>query len=40
MDEKGTAYNVRGRYGIQLELIDGSKILIGTQKKGTGKRGC
>ena len=29
---KGKAYNVRGRYGIQLELIDGSKILIGTQK--------
>ena len=32
MVEKGKAYNVRGRYGIQLELIDGSKILIGTQK--------
>ena len=30
--EKGKAYNVRGRYGIQLELINGSKILIGTQK--------
>lgn len=32
MGEKGKAYNVRGRYGIQLELIDSGKILIGTQK--------
>ena len=28
----GTAYNVRGNQGLQLELKNGKKILIGTQK--------
>ena len=28
----GKAYNVAGKVGIQLELKDGSKILLGTQK--------
>ena len=32
MGEKGKAYNVRGTIGIQLVLVDESKILIGTQK--------
>lgn len=30
--KNGKAYNVRGNIGIQLELKDGGKILIGTQK--------
>lgn len=30
---KGVAINVSGDIGIQLELINGKKILIGTQKK-------
>lgn len=29
---KGVAYNVKGDIGIQLELKNGKKILIGTQK--------
>lgn len=28
----GWAYNVKGNIGLQLELTDGEKILIGTQK--------
>lgn len=28
----GVAYSTKGRYGIQLELKNGRKILIGTQK--------
>ena len=30
---KGKAYNVKGNLGIQLQLDNGKKILIGTQKK-------
>jgi hypothetical protein len=30
--ERGRAYNISGNIGLQLELKDGSKILIGTQK--------
>ena len=30
---KGVAYNVKGDKGIQLELLNGKKILIGTQKR-------
>jgi len=30
---KGIAFNVKGDIGIQLELVDGKKILIGTQLK-------
>ena len=30
---KSTAYNVKGRTGIQIELTNGKKILIGTQKQ-------
>ncbi len=30
---KGKAYNVKGNIGLQLELKNGKKILIGTQKK-------
>ncbi|NAW50484.1 hypothetical protein GNY06_03475 [Elizabethkingia argentiflava] len=30
---QGKAFSLRGRYGLQLELISGDKILIGTQKK-------
>jgi hypothetical protein len=30
--KKGKAYNVSGKVGIQLELKDGRKILIGTNK--------
>jgi len=29
---QGKAYTVKGRYGLQLETVDGRKILIGTQK--------
>ncbi|MBD2543110.1 DUF6141 family protein [Planktothricoides raciborskii] len=29
---KGTAYNVSGNRGVQIELINGSKILIGSKK--------
>lgn len=29
---KGKAYNVKGNMGLQLELKDGRRILIGTQK--------
>ena len=32
MSKSGTAYNVRGNMGLQLELNSGKKILIGTQK--------
>jgi hypothetical protein len=28
----GTAYNIRGNQGIQLELTNGKKLLIGTQQ--------
>lgn len=30
---KGVAYNVSGDIGIQLEFLDGKKVLIGTQKQ-------
>ena len=30
---KGIAYNVKGNIGLQLELKNGKKILIGTQKE-------
>ena len=30
---KGVAYNVKGTIGLQLELKNGKKILIGTQKE-------
>jgi len=30
---KGVAYNIKGDIGLQLELINGKKILIGTQKQ-------
>jgi hypothetical protein len=29
---KGTAYNISGNEGLQLEFINGKKLLIGTQK--------
>jgi hypothetical protein len=29
---KGTAYNVRGNRGVQLELTSGKRLLIGSQK--------
>lgn len=32
--KKGKAYNVRGNMGLQLELSNGKKILLGTQKPG------
>jgi hypothetical protein len=32
LSTKGKAYNVRGNKGLQLELKNGQKILIGTQK--------
>ena len=35
---KGKAINVSGNIGIQLELKDGEKLLIGTQKKAEVKR--
>ena len=35
---KGVAYNVRGAIGLQLELKNGKKILIGTQKEDEIKR--
>jgi hypothetical protein len=35
---KGVAYNVKGDIGLQLELKNGKKILIGTQKEDEMKR--
>ena len=35
---KGKAINVSGDIGIQLELVNGKKLLIGTQKKEEAKR--
>lgn len=35
---KGVAYNVKGDIGLQLELKNGKKILIGTQKQKEMKR--
>lgn len=35
---KGVAYNVKGTIGLQLELVNGKKILIGTQKQEEVKR--
>ena len=35
---KGIAYNVNGDLGLQLELKNGKKILIGTQKENEIKR--
>ena len=32
ISKKGKAYNVSGRIGLQLEMKDGSKALIGTKK--------
>jgi hypothetical protein len=29
---KGWAYNVRGNRGVQLELANGKRILIGSQR--------
>ena len=29
----GRAYNVKGRMGLELEFMNGKKLLIGTQKK-------
>jgi hypothetical protein len=29
---KGTAYNMRGNIGLQLELKNGKKVLVGTQR--------
>ncbi len=29
---KGTAYSVRGKQGVQLELANGSRIMIGSQR--------
>jgi len=29
---KGKAYNVSGNRGVQLELLNGGRILIGSQK--------
>ena len=29
---QGNAYTIKGRYGLQMELTDGRKILIGTQR--------
>jgi len=34
---KGTAVNINGDIGIQLELKDGKKLLIGTQKENDAK---
>lgn len=34
---KGTAFNVKGNIGIQVELKNGKKILIGTQKENDAK---
>lgn len=31
--KKGTAHSVNGNIGLQLEMKDGKKILLGTQKK-------
>jgi hypothetical protein len=31
---KGTAYNISGNDGLQLEFANGKKLLIGTQKPG------
>jgi hypothetical protein len=28
------AYNMRGDQGVQLDLVDGSRVLIGTQRPG------
>lgn len=36
--ENGRAYNIRGNIGIQMELKDGRKILIGTQKTEQAKQ--
>lgn len=36
--KKGVAYNVSGDIGIQLELKNGKKILIGTQKETEANR--
>lgn len=30
-ESNGTAYTVKGKYGIQIELLNGKKVLIGTQ---------
>ncbi len=29
---KGTAYTVKGKYGLQIHFKDGSKVLVGTQR--------
>ena len=33
MGNRGVAYSVNGNKGIQIELVNGKKILIGTQKE-------
>ena len=34
----GTAYNVKGKMGLAIELLDGNKFLIGTQKEAELKK--
>ncbi len=34
----GHAYNIRGNKGIQIELVTGKKILIGTQKEAAAQQ--
>lgn len=36
--KKGKAINVKGNIGIQLEFLNGKKILIGTQKENEAKK--
>lgn len=38
LKDGGRALNVAGRYGIQLELKDGDKLLIGTRKPEEARR--
>jgi len=35
---KGRAFNIKGNMGIQLEYLDGGKLLIGTQQPENAKR--
>lgn len=34
LGSKGTAYTVKGKYGLQITLEDGRVVLIGTQRPG------
>lgn len=38
LKKKGKAYNIKGNLGIKMELKNGKKILIGTQKPEEAKR--